>query len=173
MSAHPSPEGNQPDGNASAVRFPVVPARSLTGIDLQLPAGFAGRLVVAVIAFRQEHQRLVDSWGPHLDDLANRTEGLRWYELPVLGRQWAPLRPFIDGGMARGIADPVVCARTLTVYGDVRRVCQPLAIEDRSTITVVLTDRAGQVHWRTTGGAHPEGIAALDAAVRSLDVSGE
>lgn len=154
------------------IRFPAVAARSLTGVDLQLPAGFAGRLVVAVIAFRQEHQRLVDSWAPHLDDLASRVEGLRWYELPVLGRQWAPLRPFIDGGMARGIADDVVCARTLTVYGDVRRVCGPLGITDRSTITVVLTDRAGQVHWHSTGGATTAAIEALASAAEALSPPG-
>lgn len=152
----------------AGVHFPAVDARSLTGVDLQLPAGFAGRLVVAVIAFRQHHQRLVDSWAPHLDDLARRTDGLRWYELPVLGRQWAPLRPFIDGGMARGIADEVVCARTLTVYGDVRRLCDPLAIEDRATITVMLTDCAGQLHWRTTGGYTPPAGEALAAAVTAL-----
>ncbi len=144
------------------VRFPSVDARSLTGVDLGLPAGFEGRLVLAVIAFRQEQQRLVDSWAPHLDLLAGRFDGLRWYELPVLGRQWAPLRPFIDGGMARGIADDVVCARTLTVYGDVRRVCAPLRITDRTTITVVLTDRSGQIHWRTTGAPTPGSLAALE-----------
>lgn len=154
------------------LRFPAVAARSLTGVDLQLPAGFGGRLVVAVIAFRQEHQRLVDSWAPHLDVLATRIDGLRWYELPVLGRQWAPFRPIIDGGMARGIADDVVCARTLTVYGDVRRVCQPLAITDRSTITVVLTDRAGQVHWHTSGGATSTAVEALTSAAEALSPPG-
>ena len=150
------------------VRFPTVSARSLTGVDLQLPAGFGGRLVLAVIAFRQEQQRLVDRWAPDLDDLTGRFDDLRWYELPVLGRQWAPLRPFIDGGMARGIADEVVCARTLTIYGDVRRVCGPLQITDRSTITVVLTDRAGQVHWRTTGAPSPGTLAALEQTLVGL-----
>ena len=149
-------------------RFPAVAARSLTGVDRHLPVEFDGRLVVAVLAFRQAQQRLVDAWAPHLDELVERTEGLRWFELPVLGRQWAPLRPFIDGGMARGINDPVVNARTLTIYGDVGRVCDPLHITDRSTITVVLTDRSGQVHWRATGGPTTASVAALDDTVRAL-----
>lgn len=150
------------------VRFPTVEARSLTGVDLQLPADFEGRLVLAVIAFRQEQQRLVDRWAPDLDVLTQRFDGLRWYELPVLGRLWAPLRPFIDGGMARGIANEVVCARTLTIYGDVQRVCGPLRITDRSTITVVLTDGAGQIHWRTTGAPSPGTLAALEQALVGL-----
>lgn len=154
------------------VRFPTVDARSLTGVDLRLPVGFEGRLVVAVIAFRQQQQRLVDRWAPHLDDLTERSDGLRWYELPVLGRQWAPLRPFIDGGMARGIADERVCARTLTVYGDVRRVCDPLRITDRDTITVVLTDRSGQVHWRTTGAPTPDTLTALEQTLDALNPPG-
>ena len=154
-----------------ATRFPSVPARSLTGSNLQLPAGFDGRLVVAVIAFRQQH-RLVDSWATHLDALARRTDGLRWYEVPVLGRQWAPLRPFIDGGMARGINDDVVCARTVTVYGDVRRVCEPLGITDRSTITVVLTDRSGRVHWLASGGWTASAAGGLDDTVAALSPPG-
>lgn len=171
-----APDPNDPDPNApdrtSSLGFPAVAARSLTGVDLQLPAGFGGRLVVAVIAFRQGHQRLVDSWAPHLDALADRIDGLRWYELPVLGRQWAPLRPFIDGGMARGIADEMVCARTLTVYGDVGRVCRPLGITDRTTITTLLTDRAGQVHWRSAGGATATAIEALTSAAEALSPPG-
>ena len=43
--------------------------------------------------------------------------GLRFYEVPTIGRIWAPVRNFIDGGMASAIREPVILQRTLTVYG--------------------------------------------------------
>lgn len=154
------------------IRFPRLVARSLTGVDIELPVGFPGRLVVAILAFRQNQQRLVDTWADRLDELTHRHRHLRWFELPALGRQWAPLRPFIDGGMARGIADERVCARTLTIYGDLQRICVPLGITDRSTITVVLTDRSGAVHWRATGGCRPDTASDLESVVEELSARG-
>ena len=154
--------------SSDVMRFPVVQARDLLGNQKHLPRDFEGRLVVAMIAFRQFQQAEVDSWVPALGALAGSVPDLHFYELPVLARHWAPARPFIDGGMARSIGDPAVLARTLTVYGDIRRVCRPLNITDRSHITVVLTDRSGQIHWADSG-AHTEPTAAsLRAAISSL-----
>lgn len=62
---------------------------------------------------------------------------------------WAPMRNFIDGGMAAAIREPRILKGTLTFYGDVRQVMRPLGIEDRSTITLVLADGSG------TGGFDP------------------
>ncbi len=78
--------------------------------------------------------------------------GLRFYELPTIGRIWEPVRNLIDGGMAAAIRDPVILQRTLTIYGDVNRVTRPLGIDDRSTITVLLVDRDSQVRWHESGG---------------------
>ena len=78
---------------------------------------------------------------------------------------WAPARPFIDGGMAAAIRNPVILQRTLTIYGDVNRVTRPLGIDDRSTITVLLVDRAGTVRWQAQGGHSPEAALELDAAL--------
>jgi hypothetical protein len=150
------------------LRFPDVDARDLLGSSHRLPAGFDGRLVVAMVAFRQFQQAEVDSWVPMLDEMASSIPGFRFYELPVLARHWAPVRPFIDGGMARGIGDPVVLARTLTIYGDVGKVCTPLQITDRSHITVVLTDRSGRVHWIGSGAHTDEAGATLRDAVEAL-----
>jgi hypothetical protein len=150
------------------LRFPVVDARDLLGRSHNLPAGFDGRLVVAMVAFRQFQQSQVDSWVPLLAEIASSVPGFHFYELPVLARHWAPVRPFIDGGMARGIGDPVVLARTLTIYGDVGRVCRPLQITDRTHITVVLTDRSGRVHWVGSGAHTDEAGTALRDAVEAL-----
>jgi hypothetical protein len=132
--------------------FPRLLARNLEGLEVELPGAFDGDLNVVAIAFRREHQRLVDSWVPWFDQRVAARPGLRFYEVPTIGRIWAPMRNFIDGAMASAIREPVILRRTLTVYGDVSRMTTPLGIDDRSTIAVVLVDRSGHVLWLGRGG---------------------
>lgn len=58
-----------------------------------------------LVALEREQQGDVDSWMPFLDSVAATRRDLRTYELPVLGRGYRLMRPFIDGGMRRGIPD--------------------------------------------------------------------
>ena len=53
--------------------------------------------------------------------------------------------------MAQAVRAPEARRRTLTVYTDVRRVTDALAIDDTDTVTVLLVDSDGRLRWRTTG----------------------
>jgi hypothetical protein len=132
--------------------FPTIRARNLEGLDVELPSAFAGDRNIVAVAFQRNHQDLVDSWLPWLEQAALTDAGLRFYEVPTIGRIWAPVRKFIDGGMAAAIKEPVILQRTFTVYGDVNQLMQPLKIKDRSTISVFCVDRSGAVLWRGDGG---------------------
>jgi hypothetical protein len=136
----------------SNIAFPSLSARDLQGLDVLLPTAFAGERNVVLVAFERRHQALVDSWVPWLEEHAGSDPGLRFYELPTIGRIWAPMRRFIDGGMAASIREPKVLQRTLTIYGDVCQVTRPLGIKDRSTITLLLVDGSGTVRWSGVGG---------------------
>ena len=149
----------------SAQAFPQVRARNLEGVDVDLPDGFVGDRNIVAIAFQRNHQSLVDSWAPWFEGQAAVDPGLRFYELPTIGRIWAPVRNFIDGGMAAAIRVPAILQRTLTVYGDVNRVTQPLGIDDRSTIALLLVDRSGHVRWRGSGGFAARLAQDLDTAL--------
>jgi len=151
----------------SKLIFPGIAARNLEGLDVQLPQGFGGDRNVVIIAFQRHHQDLVDSWVPWLDRQAATDPGLRFYELPTIGRMWAPVRKFIDGGMAAAIREPVILQRTLTIYGDVSRLTRPLGIEDRSTIAVLLVDRVGAVHWHGSGRFNDVVAKELEGALRA------
>jgi hypothetical protein len=137
---------------ASGEVFPEIPARNLEGAGVDLPGGFVGDRNLVAIAFQRNHQGLVDSWVPWFEAQAAVDPGLRFYELPTIGRIWAPVRNFIDGGMAAAIREPAILQRTLTIYGDVNRLTKPLGIEDRSTIALLLVDGSGHVLWRGCGG---------------------
>ena len=148
-------------------RFPLLGARNLEGSPVELPAGFAGEQNLVLVAFRREQQAAVDSWIAWYTSVAADHPGLRAYEVPVIATRWSPGRAMIDGGMARAVATGEARRRTLTVYGDVRRVTDGLGIEDTSEISVLLVDGAGRVTWRTTGAwSQPhvdELLAFLDA----------
>ncbi|MBU3701038.1 MAG: hypothetical protein FGM58_03200 [Acidimicrobiia bacterium] len=150
---------------AGPTRFPRLRARDLEGLDVDLPDAFAGDRNLIAIAFRREHQTLVDSWAEWFEARGGSDPGLRFYEVPTIGRIWAPVRRFIDGGMAAAIREPIVLQRTFTIYGDVAEVTGPLGISDRSTITVLLVDRAGRVLWRSTVGCTEPTARRLDEAL--------
>lgn len=71
------------------------------------------------------------------------------------------MRRMIDGGMAAAIRTPKVLKRTMTVYGDVRKLTGPLKIRDRSTITLLVVTRQGEVVWSCTGSFDSAAAATL------------
>ncbi len=132
-----------------------------------LPVAFEGRLNAVIVAFRRDHQSLVDSWVPWLEAYSAATDEFRFYEIPTIGRMWAPFRNFIDGGMAASIKVPQILQRTLTVYGDVSRLTTPLGIDDRSTIALFIVDDAGKVLWSGAGGFDAAVAAQIEKVLTS------
>ena len=152
----------------TSIEFPRLAARNLEGLDVRLPDAFAGERNVVIVAFKRKHQALVDSWIPWLEEHAAADPGLCFYELPTIGRIWAPVRNMIDGGMATAIGDPVVLRRTLTIYGDVARLTKPLGIEDQSTIALTVVDGTGKVHWLGAGGFAGNAAREVETALQSM-----
>ena len=140
--------------------FPRIQARDLTGAKRWLPEAFEGANNLVFIAFRREQQTLIDSWTSWMASHAASGD-IVTYEVPVIARHWAPLRPLIDGGMAAAIRDIDAQRRTLTVYGDVTRVTGPLGITDRSTISVLLVAPDGRIVERASGGFDPASAQRL------------
>jgi hypothetical protein len=146
-----------------ALVFPQLKARNLLGKDVELPEAFEGDPSVVMVAFRRGQQRQVDSWVPWLEGQAERCPNLRFYELPALARMWTPFRASIDGGMATAINDPIVLARTLTIYGNLSLVTGPLEIRRRSTISLFLVERGGSISWRGEGAFDEAAAKELSA----------
>ncbi len=70
--------------------------------------------------------------------------------------------------MASAIPDPVVQRRTLTVYGDLRRLTDPLEIDDRDAIWLFAVDGSGRVRWRAAGRFDPELAEQLTGALDGM-----
>ena len=132
-------------------RFPPVTGETLTGRVLDLPEDFEGELNLVFVAFKRDQQSDVDTWVPVGESVEAEYDDVRYYELPVINRLYAPARPFIDGGMRAGIPDRHTRERTVTVYTDKRTVRRALDIEAEDAIQAFLVDREGVVYWRAEG----------------------
>ena len=153
-------------------RFPDVAGRDLLGHEYRLPGEFPARVSIAVLAFKQWQQAQVDAWITRLasegiPETPHEATDLDCVilELPVLPGRYHVVRRFIDGGMASSIRDPIVLARTITLYGNVDGVCNPLGITSREDVSVRVVRRDGSVIWGTTGPVTQERVASLLASL--------
>lgn len=145
--------------------FPSVHGRSLLGDEVDLPTGLPARRTLVVVAFRQRHQSCVDRWiaravaagvpaTPRGQDLPMPTAVV---EVPALSSRWRPVRGWIDGGMATGIGDPDVLARTITVYTDVGALRRVLSIPDDRDVWAFVVGDDGTILATATG--EPDDVA--------------
>ena len=135
-------------------RFDSRTSRRATSRDdvLRFPTTSRARPIWSSVAFRREQQAMVDSWVSWCDTIVGAVSGGSGAtRFPVIATRWSPARAFIDGGMAQAVRAQEARRRTLTVYTDVRRVTDALAIDDTDTVTVLLIDSDGRLRWRTTG----------------------
>jgi hypothetical protein len=153
--------------------LPAISGESLSRVAHEFPAGLTAPATLLLVAFHQPQQREVDSWLPAVRRLAERFSGFAYFEIPMIGLRYRPLRPLIDGGMRSGIPDPDVRAVTVTAYQRVSRFLDPLRIEDTRRIVVLLVDASGVITWFARGSLSDEETARdLESAVSRLLTTG-
>ena len=145
--------------------FPRLEARSLNGRTYRLPGDLEGENNVVIVGFEWWQQELIDSWVPFLEELVRRRPRLRFYELVAVSRLRLPARGIIDGGMAAGIPDRRVRARTLTTYTDLRGLLAGLDLGGTQDVAAFLTGPAGRISWRATGAHDDARQADLEGAL--------
>jgi len=148
--------------------FPEVEGRNLEGWEFSLPGDFEGEANLVLIAFRREHQALVDTWMPPAAALSDTEARFRYYELPVLAGGYSLFRGFIDGGMRSGIDDLGARERTITLYLDKGSFRESLELPDEDTIYALVVDPAGNVAAREEGRHTATKWVHIERAVRGL-----
>ncbi|MDA3022598.1 MAG: hypothetical protein O2943_08095 [Actinomycetota bacterium] len=148
--------------------FPNVIGRDLLGTEFKLPMQFPADINVTVIAFQQWQQAQVDAWisalaatGIPESPFNTREMTVCILELPVLPGKFKLARRFIDGGMAASIKNPIVLARTITIYGSVGNFRQSLGITSISDVSVRVVTRTGAVSWGTTGAVNAAEVGQI------------
>jgi hypothetical protein len=145
--------------------FPTATGSNLQRKKLTLPADFGGKLNIALIAFEQWQQNTINTWLPFVEQLGQRYDSVRYYELPVIQQMNFIARTFINEGMRAGIPDAKVRDQTITLYLDKPAFRQALALPHERDIYVLIVDWQGKVIWRTEGAFTPEKGEALTRAI--------
>jgi len=151
------------------MKFPAVEATNLLREKLTLPCDFLGHLNILIIPFHQWHQARVDSWMPFLRELEKTNPILRYYELPTIYKMNFVSRTFLNEGMRAGIPDRTARERTVTLYVDKPQFRQALEITDEEDITIVLSDREGNVYWSERGVFTPEKAEKLISQLKNIN----
>ena len=156
-------------------RFPSVTGSSLLGVEHHLPADFPAELSITVIAFQKWQQGQVDEWigglaAAGIPDTPYEAGPLDLVilEIPVLSSRFKIARRSLDARMAAIIRDPRVLARTITIYGSIDAVCEPLGITSRENVSVRIVRRDGTVLWGCTGAVTDELLSQAIAALPAL-----
>lgn len=134
-------------------------------VEHRLPNTLAGDVILLLIAFRQWHQKGVDTWFSTATDPATAYPAFRVYELPVISRMYRPASSFIDGGMRSGVPDSAVRDATITSYLDRKQFRADLGIDSVAEIVPMLVTPDGRILWRTAGRCTDSGDRLLREAV--------
>ncbi len=157
-----------------SVRFAPLRTRALDGTPRDLPGDLPAERTLVLLAYRQRHQRDVDEWialavalgVPATPRGATGPLITAVVEVPFLARVWWPARRLIDGGMAQGIADPDVLARTFTAYGAPLRHRRACGLDGPGARRVGAREvGAREVGTRRVGARDADGRAEVEALV--------
>jgi hypothetical protein len=169
--------------DVEGLRLAPLRTRALDGTTRHVPGDLPADRTLVVLAYRQRHQPDVDAWIARAVELgvpatprgATVPLGTAVIEVPFLSGLWLPARRLIDGGMAQGIADPDVLARTLTAYGSPaahRRAC---GLDDGTgrggggeTVEALVAGRDGTVLAHLSGPPSDSDPAQVDALLTAL-----
>ena len=150
------------------IQFPKVTGKNLLGDEVSFPDAFKGTgRSLAIIAFEQNQQPLVDTWLPQLEILEKEDDEFVFFELPTIKRMNGIMRWVIYRGMRSGIKDERARWRTVTLHIDKAPFRKALEISNEKTIKLFLVDEKGAVLWQSEGEFSSVKLESLKAALRS------
>jgi hypothetical protein len=130
-------------------RMPTVSAENLNEKPIVLPAQLPAPKTLVLMAFEREQQTALNTW---IDGMGLKDDKLPWIETPVIAKPFGLVRGFIDRGMRRGIPDPAMRERTITLYTDPEELRRVMGLSgDGKQVWVLVVDRSGLVLAQATG----------------------
>lgn len=158
----------RPGHAVPTLTFPQIQSADLNGDRVTLPDDLNGQYRLVIIAYQRQDQQVVDPWLTLAKSWHLPESRLGIYEVPIIKDPGRVMREFIDAGMRSGIRDRDIRRRVITLYTDKAAMLRRLAIQDDSTIDVLLLDRAGSVVWRTEGELTATKRGNLERQLRSF-----
>jgi hypothetical protein len=141
--------------------LPTVTAYTLDRAKVTLPADFAAPLNLLILSFQRDQQSIVDDWVRALP----QSGPVQIWLLPISARANGLYRWWLNASL-RGSLPPTQPRRyTVPLYVNKSQFMGYLHVSSEQEIVLLLTDRAGNVVWRTAGPVTDSKRAALDRFV--------
>ena len=145
------------------VRFPSVTSYSLAKAKVTLPDAFAGNHNLLLLSFDADQTTEINRWVTEAQSLSRLDNSLSYYLLPISQQKNPLYRWWDDSAMRSDFSDPQLWPRVVPLYINETRFRKQLQIPNNRQVVILLTDRKGNVLWRTSGPLAPQKVAALRA----------
>ncbi|MCI4667422.1 MAG: hypothetical protein MRZ79_04615 [Bacteroidia bacterium] len=139
--------------------FPEVSTKTLAGNDLVFPQGIKGKKAFIALVMEERgaymtQQNEANSWNSFYENEL-KSQGVEFYEIPMMAGGYVLARGWIDSGMRSGI-DPAKHANVACFYGNKKKYMKAFDISDMGTAHLFLLDEEGRILAQTTGASNPE-----------------
>jgi len=136
--------------------FPPLVGQDLLGHERNLPDDFDGQLNLVLLAFYQNQQSAVDSYGPLSEELLASYQGFAYYEVPVIAPFYRVMKPVIDAGMRSYVQTEVGRSRVITVFTNTNKLTKALSLPTKDQIYALLLNAKGDMLFQAQGAYTPE-----------------
>jgi hypothetical protein len=136
--------------------FPGILSYSLDKAKVNLPSDLEGKTNLLLISFEPEQQKDIDSWTPVAEALQHSDFSFRWYRLPISSRENFVFRWWENSSMRSDESDPETWHWIIPLYVNKDEFRRTLQIPNEHEIVALLTNKQGQVLWRSSGSLTPQ-----------------
>jgi hypothetical protein len=145
--------------------FPLLQCVSLSGHAVGVPGGLGGQKNVVIVAFQPQRQKTINTWFSALRQLEATHPQLRFYEMPHVSPNFRAFRPRIEAFMKTQLPDPALHSRVIPLYTEKAPLMAAVGAPNEQTVVVLLIDKNGAIHWRTTGAYTADKRRSLEQAL--------
>ena len=150
-------------------RFPSITGKNLNKETLTIPDDYDEKNLLAIVAFQQWHQRVVDDMIA-LFEASNLDETHSIIVVPVIQRSTKFRQIRLDTLMRVAIRDRSIRQRTVTVYIDKQEFREKLNIPDDNSVHWFLIDHVSKkILRRGSDTVTPEEIAQILSYSKDMD----
>ncbi|HAA13470.1 MAG TPA: hypothetical protein DCE41_17975 [Cytophagales bacterium] len=147
--------------------FPTLKAETLSRKTVVFPTDLRGKANILILVFKQDAQRLVNTWADIILDEYEPQVEITYHEVPMISTLYKPIGWQIDNWMRGGIPDQWH-DNTATFYGDRGPYYEQLNMTEQRSCYVFVLDDKGTIRYRAEGPKSLEAEKEFREAVATL-----
>jgi len=132
--------------------FPRLSGENLNGKKYSIPDDLSGSIKIIAVGFDRNHQEIINTWIPVLDNILDKENKIKLFELPIIYEMKYPGRIWLNNAMRIGIPDLKSRERTITIYTNRDFLIKELNLNITESYLFVINNR-GKILWLTSGPA--------------------